>query len=259
MEQLIKVINGEATIDSRIVAEGLGVDHSSVIRLIRERQAEIEKEFGRVGFEIVPSQTAGGVQNVTMVNLNEGQSLFVGTLCRNTPEAIAFKAKLVNEFLKHRQLLLQQQAFAPVANITKIDLAKMLIESEEQRISAEKKLLDANAKIEADASKVLLAESITASGDYYLIKEAAVYLTQNGYPVGQNQLFERLRFHGFLGQKGMNYNLPNHRGIELKLFHVKKTVIHTPDGQIKTRNTTYLTGRGLEYFLSFFLNQAKRA
>lgn len=65
----------------------LNVEHASLMKLIKEHQEAIESDFGRVGFEIVPLKTAGGVQNSTIAYLTEDQAIFIGTLCRNSERA----------------------------------------------------------------------------------------------------------------------------------------------------------------------------
>ena len=69
---------GTASTTSLIVAEGTGNDHASVMRLIRDNLADFE-EFGRVGFEIQPFQTAGGVQRREFAILNEEQATLLLT------------------------------------------------------------------------------------------------------------------------------------------------------------------------------------
>ena len=113
----------------------------------------------------------------------------------------------------------------------------------------------AEAKIEADAPKVLFADAVAGSSTSCLIGELAKILTQNGYKIGQNRLFEKLRNEGYLGVKGEYYNMPNQRYQEMGLFDVKKRTINNPDGSIIVKTTTKVTGKGQSYFINKFLNQ----
>ncbi len=153
----------------------------------------------------------------------------------------------------------ERRANNPVAKLSKTDLAYMLIESEGQRIEAEKKLSTAAALIEANAPKVLFADSVQASKDCILVKELAAYLTQNGFQIGQNNLYQLLRAHGYLCYKGAYYNLPTQRSIELGLFEVRKTSINKPDGTILMNTTTLVTGKGQIYFLNWFRKRETRS
>lgn len=112
----------------------------------------------------------------------------------------------------------------------------------------------AEAKIEADAPKVLFAEAVTGSKSTCLIGELAKLITQNGYKIGQNRLFEWMRENGYLGKRGEYYNIPNQQYMEMGLFDVKKTV-HDENGVLVTKTTTKVTGKGQQYFINKFLHQ----
>lgn len=118
-----------------------------------------------------------------------------------------------------------------------------------------KQIAEQSAKIEADAPKVLFADAVAGSSSSCLIGELAKILTQNGYKIGQNRLFEKLRNEGYLGVKGEYYNMPNQRYQEMGLFDVKKRTINNPDGSIIVKTTTKVTGKGQSYFINKFLNR----
>lgn len=123
-------------------------------------------------------------------------------------------------------------------------------------IERQNKLLEEqSAKIEADAPKVLFADAVAGSETSCLIGELAKILTQNGYKIGQNRLFEKLRNDGYLGTKGEYYNIPNQRYQEMGLFDVKKRTINNPDGSIIVKNTTKITGKGQQYFINRFIKE----
>lgn len=111
-------------------------------------------------------------------------------------------------------------------------------------------------QLEQQKPKVLFAESVETSKNSVLINELAKILKQNGYDIGQNRLFEKLRNEGYLiKQQGENWNLPTQKAMELGLFEVKKTVINKPCGQPITRPTTKVTGKGQIYFVNKFLKE----
>lgn len=118
-----------------------------------------------------------------------------------------------------------------------------------------KQIAEQSAKIEADAPKVLFADAVAGSSSSCLIGELAKILTQNGYKIGQNRLFEKLRNEGYLGVKGEYYNMSNQRYQEMGLFDVKKRTINNPDGSIIVKTTTKVTGKGQSYFINKFLNR----
>ena len=112
--------------------------------------------------------------------------------------------------------------------------------------------MTAEAKIEADAPKVLFADAVIGSNSTCLIGELAKIISQNGCPIGQNRLFKWLRDSGYLGKHGERYNIPNQQYIEMGLFELKKSV-HSENGVMKTTMTPKVTGKGQTYFINKFL------
>ena len=94
LQQIVKVYDGKATTTSLIIAEGIQNSHESVIKLVRRYQTDLE-EFGGVGFEIQPFETAGGTQQREIANLNEHQSTLLMTYMKNTVIVREFKKQLV--------------------------------------------------------------------------------------------------------------------------------------------------------------------
>lgn len=113
----------------------------------------------------------------------------------------------------------------------------------------------AEAKIEADAPKVLFADAVVGSKSTCLIGELAKIISQNGYPIGQNRLFQWMRENGYLGKHGERYNIPNQQYVEMGLFELKKGVRSGNDGVMKVTMTTKVTGKGQSYFINKFLNK----
>lgn len=123
--------------------------------------------------------------------------------------------------------------------------------AEKAKLEQERDML--NNKLEQQAPKVAFANAIEASKSSCLIGELAKIITQNGYKIGQNRLFEWLRNNGYLGTKGEYYNIPNQTYIEQGLFDLKKGVRSGNDGVMHTTITTKVTGKGCRYFINKFL------
>ena len=115
-----------------------------------------------------------------------------------------------------------------------IQLATTLKEEKQKRIEAEK-------KVEEQAPKVLFADAVIGSRSSCLIGELAKIISQNGFHVGQNRLFEWLR------------NIPNQQYVEQGLFELKKGTRSGNDGVLRTTITTKVTGKGQAYFINGFL------
>lgn len=94
----------EAFTDSRILAQGAGVEHRAVIQLITNHLDDVS-EFGRVAFQMIPFETNGGIQKMKVCRLNEQQATFVISLMKNTKTVVAFKKELVKQFYKMERFI----------------------------------------------------------------------------------------------------------------------------------------------------------
>lgn len=121
---------------------------------------------------------------------------------------------------------------------------------------ADKKIVSLETKIERDKPKVLFADAVDSSTSSVLVGELAKLISQNGYDIGQNRLFEWLRDNGFLiRRKGETFNLPTQRSMDQGLMDIKKRTINNADGSIRTTRTTKITGKGQQYFINKFLSE----
>jgi len=109
--------------------------------------------------------------------------------------------------------------------------------------------------IEEQAPKVAFADAITEGIGMILIRDLAKILKGNGMKIGERRLFERLRADGFLiSRSGSSYNTPTQKAMELGLFKVKEYLVTHTDGRNSCSFTSYVTGKGQEYFVKYFLN-----
>ena len=107
-------------------------------------------------------------------------------------------------------------------------------------------------ELEEQRPKVVFSDAVIGSKSSCLIGELAKILTQNGYKIGQNRLFEVLRKKHFLGSHGEYYNIPNQRYVEQGLFELRKST-HSRNGVMHTTETPLVTGKGQVYFVNYFL------
>lgn len=156
-----------------------------------------------------------------------------------------------------RRYFIDQERIAknPIANISKLDVAKMLVESETEKLRLVESNQQKDLRINEMLPKEIFTDSVTASKGTILIKGLAAVLNQNGIDTGQNRLFDWLRENGFLCKKGDYYNLPTQRALDLKLFEIEKTTINKPNGEILVNTTTKVTGKGQVYFVNKFLSR----
>jgi phage regulator Rha-like protein len=104
MNALVELHHAEPMTTSLIVAEGVEMGHKSVIQLLRHHVEHLE-DFGPVAFEMrkgAPLPQGGRGASTEFAWLNEGQSLFLLTLMRNSPVVVEFKKALIRAFLELR-------------------------------------------------------------------------------------------------------------------------------------------------------------
>lgn len=102
--QLVFARNGQALTTSVIIAENTNNTHQAMLKLVRGYLNDFEA-FGRIGFEIQPFETNGGIQKREIAILNEQQATLLVTYCKNTETVRKFKVALVKAFYEMRQQL----------------------------------------------------------------------------------------------------------------------------------------------------------
>lgn len=116
------------------------------------------------------------------------------------------------------------------------------------------------AKVEADAPKVLFADAVATSHTDILVGELAKILRGNGVQVGGTRLFEWLRRDGYLiRREGTDWNMPTQRSMELGLFRIKETAITHSDGHTSVSKTPKVTGKGQAYFVNRYASKVEAA
>lgn len=119
---------------------------------------------------------------------------------------------------------------------------------------AQKTIEGQKAQIAEMAPKALFADAVSASSTSILVGDLAKLIRQNGMDIGQNRLFDWLRNNGYLIRaKGMSWNMPTQRSMDMGLFEVKETSITHSDGHISVNKTVKVTGKGQIYFVNKFV------
>lgn len=116
---------------------------------------------------------------------------------------------------------------------------------------AQKTIEGQKAQIAEMTPKALFADAVSASSTSILVGDLAKLIRHNGLDIGQNRLFDWLRNNGYLIRaKGMSWNMPTQRSMDLGLFEVKETSITHSDGHISVNKTVKVTGKGQIYFVN---------
>lgn len=121
-------------------------------------------------------------------------------------------------------------------------------------LAAQKLLAEKDKRIEEMRPKEIFADAVSVSKTDILIGDLAKLIKQNGHDIGQKRLFAWLREKGYLiKRKGLDWNMPTQRAMEMKLFRVKETVVTHSDGHTTVSKTPKVTGKGQVYFVNKFL------
>lgn len=189
--------------------------------------------------------------------INES-GLYSLVLSSKLPTAKKFKRWVTSEVLpsvrKHGAYMTPETLEAAILNPDYLlKVATALKEETDKRKALE-------SKVQADAPKVLFADSVAASKSTVLVGELAKILKQNGVDMGEKRLFQWMRDNGYLIKRaGTDYNMPTQVSMELGLFRVKETVVSHSDGHTSVSKTPKVTGKGQTYFLNKFLREGEKA
>ena len=107
-----------------------------------------------------------------------------------------------------------------------------------------------NNRIRQDEPKVKFANHVSDSTNLIDVNKMAKLCADHGIRIGRNRLFAWLRAHGIL----MSGNIPYQEYIENGYFRVKESVYET-NGQTRTYQQTFVTGKGQQYILSRLIKE----
>lgn len=107
MELVIRLLrtddkNPVSVIDSRSIANFLGVEHRALIKLLKQHKLVIEYRFGTVFVEQIPSIN-GSQKQKTVALLTKDQAISLLGFMRKTDKNILCKEKIVEAFLLYSQ------------------------------------------------------------------------------------------------------------------------------------------------------------
>lgn len=184
------------------------------------------------------SGTRGGAQKISVVN---EPGLYALVLSSRKPEAKAFKRWITHEVIP---AIRKTGAYGLTLPQDYPSALRALADSYER----EHALQEQNAAL---LPKANFADAVSNSVNLVPMAELSAYLYKNGVKIGRNKLMERLREEGFLYRDGYGHNLPTQKSKDLGLLDVKQGHYLNGSESIAT-TTTYVTGKGKEYFMRRF-------
>lgn len=243
-------LNNQPYFNLKDVCEILDIGNPSQLKTRLKQEGVITNEVGvKTGLK---TDGTPAIQKVKMTYINES-NLYKTIFQSRKEEAEQFTEWVTSEVLpairKNGVYLTDEKAYDITHNPQ--SLANLLMQAGEQ-------LKQKEIIIQEMRPKALFADAVASSKTSILIGQLAKILTQNGYQIGQNRLFEKLRSEGFLSsRKGADWNMPQQRYVEQGIFEIKESTHIDGNGVNITTKTVKVTGKGQQYFINKFLGSWK--
>ena len=195
---------GQKYLDSREVAEMVGKEHNKLLRDIRVYITQLDaSKVGHTDFFTESQYTDKSNRQKPCYLVTKKGCEFIAHKLTGV-KGTEFTAKYINRFHEMEDTIKTQ---LPQGN----DLIALAV------IEAQKMIAERDKQIERMKPKEIFADAVSASKDAILIGDLAKLISQNGYRIGQNRLFDWLRNNGYLIKSGSS------RISTWSVFNSKKT------------------------------------
>lgn len=227
-------INGEPWLVGKDVATIL--EYSNPLKALRDHVDAEDKGVNEMF-------TPGGKQPITVINESGFYSL---VLSSKMPKAKKFKHWVTSEVLptirKTGGYVDDPDKFADYYLPFADEATKQMFKIQHEYIR------QLHSKINTDKPKVDFADQVADTTNVIDMGEMAKLANDRGIRIGRNRLFSWLRVMGIL----MMNNIPYQEYMDRGYFKLKESLYYT-DGVYKTRQTTYVTGKGQRYIIDRLL------
>ena len=228
------VINGEPWFVGKDIAKILGYrDTSDALKKHVDAEDKLSRYFADSG------------QNRLMYVINES-GFYSLVLSSKMPKAKKFKHWVTSEVLptirKTGGYVDDPDKFADYYLPFADEATKQMFKIQHEYIR------QLHSKIYKDKPKVDFANQVADTTNVIDMGEMAKLANDRGIRIGRNRLFSWLRVMGIL----MMNNIPYQEYMDRGYFKLKESLYYT-DGVYKTRQTTYVTGKGQRYIIDRLL------
>lgn len=235
--------HGQRVLTTKQIALGYGCDFHNIVKNFNYNKDRFEK--GVHYFKIVGDELRA---------FKEANSDLVGN------RAVSMLLWTRRGAARHCKLIGTDQAWDMFDELEEyyFDVHKKQTPEEQMAygIIAAKQIIEQRDKeIEVLRPKAAFADAVSGSKDSILIGTLAKFICQNGFRIGQNQLFRWMRLSGYLGSKGKHYNIPTQRSIRAGLLEIKESNYKNGNGEKQVCQTPLVTGKGQVYFINKFIKE----
>lgn len=147
--------------------------------------------------------------------------------------------------------------------LSRKELALMVVQAEEEKEKLQLENKGLQQQIEEQRPAVVFTESVRVMSTNILIRDLAKIITQNGYKIGEQRLYEWMVKNNYLirnkrwsktRNRYMFYYTPTQAAAERKLFWVSERPVSNPGQRPFASITCYVTGEGQVFFINKFKN-----
>lgn len=185
-------------------------------------------------------------------------------------KAMEFKLKYIAAFNKMKKEIEASKQDVPR---NYLEALKSLVKSEEEKqalveTSKKQTLMLEQKQIENDQLKdekrkdepytIFGKAMVGCTNSNIYVDHLAKIITQNGYKIGEKQLFAWLRDNGYLGKNKTHKNVPNQQYVNSGYFFISHSVFTGKNGELKQGSTTLITPKGQIYFVNKFLAKTNK-
>ena len=232
---------------------------SDICRVLELRVQDVRKRIDARGVDSINTPTLnqhGATVMQQMYYINE-KNLYRVIMRSDKPQAEPFQDWVCGEVLpsirKHGMYATEATVESMLRDPESAIIMLQAYQKErKERLAAQEQVERLEAQEVENRPKVIYADAVAGSSSACLIGELAKMIAQNGYPIGEKRLFQWLRDNHYLCDYGERFNQPYQRYIEQGLFTMKQNVFSV-NGEMRTRNTTKVTGKGQIYFINKFI------
>ena len=232
---------------------------SDICRVLELRVQDVRKRIDARGVDSINTPTLnqhGATVMQQMYFINE-KNLYRVIMRSDKPQAEPFQDWVCGEVLpsirKHGMYATEATVESMLRDPESAIIMLQAYQKErKERLAAQEQVERLEAQEVENRPKVIYADAVAGSSSACLIGELAKMIAQNGYPIGEKRLFQWLRDNHYLCDYGERFNQPYQRYIEQGLFTMKQNVFSV-NGEMRTRNTTKVTGKGQIYFINKFI------
>lgn len=241
---------------SREIAEMTGKSHAHLLRDIRKMEESWIK-INQTNFVLVDYIDGKGEKRPEYL-LTKKESLYIATKVNDVA-----RVKLINRWEQLEEQAVNNQFQIPTTlsgalllasqQAEQIEQQQLLIEQTNNQLQAVSTKVNEQAnQLKEQAPKIVFADAVKESADSILIGHLATLISQAGFTIGQNRLFQLLRDLGYLGSVGEKKNKPLQHAVEDGLFELKYSEYVDNQGKRKMTTVTKVTPKGQAFFINLF-------